>query len=38
MILMPAENDIQLQITERQQQANFLMHYYQELSNYALVV
>ncbi len=38
MILMPAENDIQLRITEHQQQADFRMLYYRKLSNYALVV
>ena len=38
MILMAAENDIQLRITEHQQQADFRMHYYRKLSNYALVV
>ena len=38
IILIPAENEIQLQITERQQQAGFLMRYHLKLSNLALLV
>ena len=37
-ILMPVENDIQLQVTGRWQQVDFLMHHLRELSHYVFVV